>query len=88
MYTSSPVDFHLIADAKSQEFLTYSLSLVEKPVYDVRVYFYPISMDAMDQRLRRTAPGRGDNPRWGEMRSNHQSGWGESDTYSYTRVIG
>lgn len=74
MHTSSPIDFHLIADEKSQEFLTNVFELIERPAYDIRVFFYPISIEAMNQRLRRTAVGRPGQERYMEMRSKHQAG--------------
>jgi hypothetical protein len=78
MYTSSPLDFHLIVDADSQEYLTNAYNLIEKPVYDIRVYFYPISWKAMEERLARTAVGKPDQPRYMELGTKHQSGTRES----------
>jgi hypothetical protein len=77
MYTSSPIDFHLIADEESQIYLTNVFELIRRPAYDIRIFFYPLSLDAMEQRLRRTAVGRPGQERYMEMKTNHQSGRGE-----------
>lgn len=47
MYSSSPVDFHLIADPVSQAYLENSFSLIKSPAVPIRIYFYPITNDAM-----------------------------------------
>ena len=74
MYTSSPVDFHLITDEESQTYLSAVLELIEKPAHDIRIYFYPISLEAMEERLLRTAVWKKGQPRYMEMRTTHQSG--------------
>lgn len=76
MYTSSPIDFHLISDKEGQEFITGVLDLIEKPAVPIRVFFYPISMAAMQARLSRTANPIEGKPRYGELGTKHQAGTG------------
>jgi hypothetical protein len=76
-YSSSPLDFHIVADPSSQEYLEGLLSLVHKPVYDIRVFFYPISERAMTERLGRTARPREGYPAYGALGTTHPGGKGE-----------
>ncbi|KAK8846594.1 hypothetical protein IAR55_005680 [Kwoniella newhampshirensis] len=78
MYTSSPLDFHILVDTGSQKHLDNLLQLIPKPVYDVRVYYYLLSDAAMNARVKRTAIGKEGFPQWGQIGQNHQSGIGES----------
>jgi len=74
MYTSRPVDIHMLVDDTAEKFLTEGLNLVENPVYNVRVFYYRTSRKAMLARLRRTAVGKPGQERYMEMGSVHPAG--------------
>lgn len=76
MHSSSPLDFHLVADPTSQEYLEQLFSLIQKPAYNITVSFYPLSRQAMDQRLARTARPRAGYPLYGALDTNHHGGKG------------
>jgi len=57
-YTSSPVDFHVVAYPDAQPYIEKNLfGLVNRPVHDVRAFFYPLTQDAKLARLDRTVQG-------------------------------
>ncbi|KAF8919468.1 hypothetical protein CPB85DRAFT_1212643 [Mucidula mucida] len=53
MYTSVPIEFHIICDSEAQVFVEQRLSLVTHPAYDVRVFFYLPSWQSMLDRVER-----------------------------------
>lgn len=53
MYSSSPLEFHLICDAHAQEYLEKRLALVHHPRYNILVRFYRITREDMTARLSR-----------------------------------
>ncbi|KAI0346262.1 hypothetical protein BDW22DRAFT_1323734 [Trametopsis cervina] len=53
MYTSGPVDFHIICDDQAQLYLEKRLRLVKRPRYDVFVRFYRPTWQAMLERIQR-----------------------------------
>jgi hypothetical protein len=84
MYSSSPVDFHFIADPVSQAYLETSFKLVKEPAVAIRCFFYPLSIEAMKARLARTASPTPEVPRYGELGSGHQAGTRTSAASSNT----
>jgi hypothetical protein len=64
MYTSGPVDFHIICDEDAQAYLEKRLGLVNRPRYDVLVRFYRLTQQAMVGRIERE----------GTIRSVHAAG--------------
>ena len=78
MYTSSPVDFHLIADPGGQRRIEELFSLVPNPLHDVRLYFYPVETPDMLARFDRAINAKPDMPKYGAIRSTHQAGNGSS----------
>ena len=53
MYTSSPVEFHIICDEGAETYLRKRLELVARPTHDVLVRFYRLTYDDMQRRLQR-----------------------------------
>jgi len=53
MYTSVPIEFHIICDEAARKYLEKRLHLVEHPVHDILVRFYPIPFLDMQERIRR-----------------------------------
>ncbi|THU99353.1 hypothetical protein K435DRAFT_719791 [Dendrothele bispora CBS 962.96] len=64
MYTSSPIDFHIICDSDARLHVESRLSLVTNPRYQVTVKFYEPSYQAMQDRIDRE----------GTIKSDHASG--------------
>ncbi|KAI0701321.1 hypothetical protein BC835DRAFT_1265027 [Cytidiella melzeri] len=53
MYTSGPVDLHIICNEEAQAYLEKRLALVHRPRYDVLVRFYRPTWQAMLDRIER-----------------------------------
>ncbi|KAI0049683.1 glycosyltransferase family 8 protein [Auriscalpium vulgare] len=53
MYTSRPLEFHIICDVSAQEYLESRLKLLTHPVHNVLVRFYRLSPDQMVGRVER-----------------------------------
>lgn len=53
MYTSVDVDVYIICDEQAQAYLERRLALVKRPRYNLRVWFYRLSWDAMRGRIDR-----------------------------------
>ncbi len=53
MYSSLPIEFHIICDGDAQSYLEKRLALVHHPRFNVLVRFYRVTWDGMVDRLRR-----------------------------------
>lgn len=53
MYSSSPIEFHIICDEGAEEYLKKRLQLVTRPTRNVLVRFYRLTWDDMTRRLQR-----------------------------------
>ncbi|OBZ75298.1 hypothetical protein A0H81_04684 [Grifola frondosa] len=53
MYSSSPIDFHIICDEDAQTYLEKRLNLITRPVHNIRVRFYRIPWESMIARIER-----------------------------------
>ncbi|KAI0362796.1 hypothetical protein OH77DRAFT_1389705 [Trametes cingulata] len=53
LYSSSPVEFHIICDQSAQEYLEKRLNLLKHPQHDVLVRFYRLPFEAMRARIDR-----------------------------------
>ncbi|KZT03448.1 glycosyltransferase family 8 protein [Laetiporus sulphureus 93-53] len=53
MYTSKPVEFHIICDEPAKAYLEGRLRLVKQPTHDITVRFYLLSWSAMLARIER-----------------------------------
>lgn len=64
MYTSAPVDLHIICDNEAHAYLESRLSLVTLPRYNVRVHFYLPSWQSLLDRVGRE----------GSIKTDHSAG--------------
>ncbi|TFY73426.1 hypothetical protein EWM64_g10586, partial [Hericium alpestre] len=53
MYSSRPLEFHIVVDEGGQTYLEKRLSLLTKPVYNISVHFYRPSWQSMVDRIDR-----------------------------------
>ena len=53
MYTSVPVEIHIICDDEAHRYLERRLALVQRPRHDVTVRFYKATYDQMLARIER-----------------------------------
>lgn len=53
MYTSSPIEFHIICDKAAQDYLEKRLRLISRPSHNIFVRFYLLSWSNMLGRLER-----------------------------------
>ena len=53
MYSSKPVQFHIICDEGARAYLEKRFRLIERPAHDILVRFYLLSLDDMRGRLER-----------------------------------
>lgn len=77
MYSTSPVDIHMVADTEVQHYIEGLFDLVPRPLHDTRLFWYPVSWADMEARLDRTAQGKPDMPLYSAVRSMHQAGYRE-----------
>ena len=53
MYSSKPVQFHIICDDGARAYLERRFRLIERPARDILVRFYLLSLDDMSARIER-----------------------------------
>ncbi|KAI8998939.1 hypothetical protein BD414DRAFT_476483 [Trametes punicea] len=53
LYSSSPLEFHIICDESAQQYLEKRLALLKHPQHDILVRFYRLSFDSMLARIQR-----------------------------------
>ncbi|KAI9056644.1 glycosyltransferase family 8 protein [Trametes sanguinea] len=53
LYSSHPLEFHIICDQAAQEYLEKRIALIKHPQHDVLVRFYRIPFDRMEARIER-----------------------------------
>ncbi|KZT66871.1 glycosyltransferase family 8 protein [Daedalea quercina L-15889] len=53
MYSSKPVEFHIICDEVAETYLGKRIRLVERPAHNILVRFYRLSLDDMRARIER-----------------------------------
>lgn len=53
MYTSRPLEFHIICDDSAQAYLEKRLALLTHPLHSVLVRFYRLSREQMNGRIER-----------------------------------
>jgi hypothetical protein len=78
MYTSLPLDIHIIGDEIAHAHIDSLLQLVRTPSHPIHVTYYPISETALEARLDRTSRPTGKYPEYGKIDTNHYGGKGRS----------
>lgn len=53
MYSSRPVEFHIISDEVARTYLERRLSLVKRPRQNITVKFYDMPMSSLRARIER-----------------------------------
>ncbi|OSD02741.1 glycosyltransferase family 8 protein [Trametes coccinea BRFM310] len=53
LYSSHPLEFHIICDQSAQEYLERRIALIKHPQHDVLIRFYRIPFDRMEARIQR-----------------------------------
>ncbi|KAJ3881520.1 hypothetical protein F5051DRAFT_321635 [Lentinula edodes] len=64
MYTTSPIELHIICDQSARDFLETRFSLLTGPSYPLKIRFYQPSLQSMKDRIARE----------GSIRSDHAAG--------------
>lgn len=77
MYSSSPLEFHIICDQTAQEYLEKRLSLLTHPQHPILVRFYRIPRESMVARIDRE----------GAINTDHAAGVRKSSLTSLARSM-
>jgi hypothetical protein len=71
MYTSKPVDIHIICDDSAENFLRQRLNLIQRPAYHTRFWFHKPTWQSMLDRVERE----------GSIKTDHSAGLRKSLSY-------